>query len=222
MSTGTTSTPIASVESPQPVPGGPYPTAPEEVLTSADFRYRFRIEDLDRLDRLGFFDDDDTRFELLDGDLIPMARVLPPHASTVNRLTRLFTKGFGDRASVVIQNPIVLGERTEPQPDLTLARFREDGYERAHPRPDDVFVVIEVMDSTHRKDRGVKLPLYARAGLPEAWMIDVPGGKLEVHRKPIDGIYTENLILGRGQSVSPELFLDVVLTVDSILSRPES
>ena len=196
--------------------------SPEPPVTSAEFRRRFTIPELEQLYALGFLDDEEGRCELLDGDLIPMARILPPHASVINRLNRLFTKGLGDRASILIQNPIVLGEAIEPQPDLTVARFREDGYEVAHPRPADVLLVIDVMDSTHRKDRGVKRPIYARTGLPETWLVDLPGAGLEVHRKWAGGVYTENLILRRGDTISPEAFPDLVLTVDSILSRPES
>ena len=196
--------------------------ASEPGLTSADFRHRFTIADFERLHMLGFIDEDVERFELLDGDLIAMSRLLPPHASCVNRLNRAFARGLGDRVSVLIQNAIFLGETTQPQPDVTLATFLEDGYEAAHPRPADIFLAIEVMDSTHRKDRGVKLPLYAKANLREVWLIDLPGDRLEVHRKPKDGTYTENLILARGQTISPEAFPDLVIDVDSILSRPEA
>lgn len=222
MNTGTATGPALNATHPGIIEPSAISSEPDEVLTSADFRYRFTIADFERLHLLGFIDEDEQRFELLDGDLIPISRLLPPHASCVNRLTRLFTLGLGLRASVVVQNPIVLAERVQPQPDLTVARFREDGYEAAHPRPEDVELVVEVMDSTHRRDRGVKLPLYAGKALRETWLVDLPGGILEVHRKPVAGVYSEILLLRRGQSIAPEAFPDLVLAVDTILGRAES
>ncbi len=202
-----------------PVPATLIPDEPE--VTTADFRHRFTMAEFEKLHILGFIDEDEQRFELLDGDLIAMSRILPPHASCINRLQDMFAMRLAGRVSILIQNPIVLGERTQPQPDVTLARYRKDGYAIAHPRPEDVFLAVEVMDSTHRKDRGVKLPLYAKAGLPETWLADLPGLQLEVHRKPVEGVYSERLILRPGQSVAPEAFPELVLAVDSVLSRPE-
>ncbi|MDB5353128.1 MAG: uncharacterized protein JWN86_4375 [Planctomycetota bacterium] len=190
-------------------------------ISSAEFRRHFTVADFEKLHELGFIDEDEQRFELLDGDLVPMSRPLPPHTSCVNRLTRLFGK-LGDRASVVIQNPIFLGDMTQPQPDITLARLQEDGYELGHPQPKDIFLAVEVMDSSHYKDRGYKLPLYARMNIRETWLVDLPGGMLEVYRKPLNGLYTESLILLRGHKISPEAFPDLVLAVSSVLSRVES
>lgn len=224
MSAGTVSSPNPiPVAEPLMVPraGSVQPTEPP--VTSAAFRRRFTISDFERLYDLGFLGPEE-RYELIDGDLIEMARVQPPHASAVNRLTRRLVLALQDRASVIVQNPIRLGEEidTQPQPDVTLARFREDGYAARHPFPEDIFLAIEVMDSTHRLDRGPKLSKYAKAGIRETWLVDLPGALIEVFRRPIEGLYSQGLILRPGDSIAPEVFPELVLSVSEILGVPAS
>ncbi len=182
---------------------------------------KFTTDDLDRMDALGFFGDDE-RLELLDGEIYLMAKVNSPHAGAINRLVRLFTHGLGDRASVIVQNPVHLDAVSELQPDLTLARFREDGYDDAHPTPPDIFLAVEVMDSSVRLDHAVKLPLYAQASIPELWLVNLPGAVVEVYRAPEHGVFTEQQKLRRGETVAPAAFPDVTLAVAAILSRVDS
>jgi len=198
-------------------PGVADDTAP--ALSSADFRKRFTIDEFERLYAIGFFDDEADRYELIDGDLIEMARMQAPHAAATNRLTSNFAIGLGNRVSIIVQNPIVLGGeyQSEPQPDLTLARYRKDGYAAGHPRPESIFLVVEVMETTHRYDRGVKLPKYATTNIPETWLVDLPGQRLEVYQKPANGVYLQRSILLPGDSVSPQSFPDLVLSVSEIL-----
>jgi Uma2 family endonuclease len=119
-----------------------------------------------------------------------MSPIGPPHASKTNRLNRIFADTFGSRVIVSVQNPIQLGDLSAPQPDLVLLRPREDFYGTAHPGANDVLLVVEVADSSLSHDRDRKLPLYARFGIPEVWLIDVAGRHLEVHRDPDGGRYT--------------------------------
>ena len=192
----------------------------EPGATSADFRHRFTIAEFERLHILGFINEDEQRYELLDGDLIAMSRILGPHASCINRLTGTIPERLGRRASCLVQNPIYLNETSQPQPDFTIAVRREDGY-AVHPRPEELHLVIEVMDSSGPRDRKVKLPLYAAAGIRETWLIDLPGHFIERHRSPIDGIYSERTILRPGEMIAPEAFPDLILPVDFILRWPE-
>ena len=179
-------------------------------------RHRFTTDDLDRMDELGLFGDDE-RIELLDGEIYLMARVNSPHSSAITRLNRLLTHALWDRATVIVRNPSHLAPESEPQPDITLAQFREDGYRVAHPTPAEMFLVVEVMDSSARFDRNKKRPIYARAGVPELWLVDVPGDLIEVHRRPEKGLYIEKQTLRRGETLSPAAFPDVVLAVEAIL-----
>src|SRR5207237_4504301 len=108
---------------------------------------------------------------------------------------------------------------TEPVTDLTLLRPRDDFYCSGHPTPADAYVVIEVTDTTAAYDRSVKLPLYARASVTEAWLVDLNQDRVEVHRRPRGGVHSEIQIRARGESIAPEAFPDVVLAVDDILGE---
>jgi Uma2 family endonuclease len=174
---------------------------------------------LERLYVIGFFDDETDRYELIDGDLIEMARMQAPHAATTNRLNSRLSAGLGTRALVIVQNPVILAGDLEsvPQPDLTVAKYRKDGYAKGHPRSESVFLVIEVMETSHRYDRGVKLPKYAATGIPETWLVDLPGQRVEVYRNPADGVYLERTFVRPGESISPTAFPEVILPVSEIL-----
>jgi len=130
-------------------------------------RWKFTVDEYARMAEAGILGEDD-RVELLEGEIVEMAPIGPPHAGCVNRLTRLLTSRLGDRAVVGVQNPIRLGSLSEPQPDLTLLRPRRDLYSEGHPEADDVLLVVEVASSTSAFDRQVKMPLYAQAGIPQA------------------------------------------------------
>lgn len=134
--------------------------------------------------------DPDARVELIDGGLFDMSPIGPPHAGRVNRFIRIFSAAIGDSAIVSAQNPIVLGDFSVPEPDLALLRWREDFYERSHPGPQDILVLVEVADTSLSHDRDRKIPLYARYGVPEVWLLDLAGRHLDVYRDPDGGAFT--------------------------------
>jgi len=147
-----------------------------------------------------------------------MSPIAPLHAGTVGRLTALFSSRLGTEVLVWVQNPLLLRpEDSEPQPDVALLRPRPDFYTRTHPEAHDVYLVMEVADTSVEKDRDVKFPIYARAGIPEAWLLDLGAGHLEVQRHPTPDGYQDIRRFQRGQSVAPQAFPDVVLTVDDLL-----
>jgi len=125
--------------------------------------------------------------------------------------------GLKGRAIIWVQNPIRLDDHSEIQPDLALLQPRADYYVSRHPGPRDVFLIIEVMDTSARYDRDIKLPIYARAEIPEVWLVDLNEQRIESYRKPVSGAYTERAIYTRGQSLAPAAFPDVVLAVNDIL-----
>ena len=178
---------------------------------------RFTVDEYHRMGEAGILSEDD-RVELLAGEVVDMSPIGPLHAGTVNRLTTLLSSRLGTQVIVRIQNPLLLrAEDSEPQPDVTLLRPRTDFYTRAHPEAHDVYLVIEVADTSVEKDRDVKFPIYARAGIPEAWLLDLSAGRLEVHRHPAPDGYQDIHRFQRGQSVAPQAFPDVVLRVDDLL-----
>ena len=179
-------------------------------------RRLFTVEELLRMDAAGVLDPDE-RVELLDGELIRMAPIGTRHAAVVMWLNRRLTFAL-ERALVNPQNSIRLGERSLPQPDITLLRYREDCYVTAHPRPEDVLLLIEVADSTVRLDRTIKGPHYGRSGISEFWLVDLQGDVLEVHRDPHPRQgYREVTRLVRGGTVRPLAFPELELAVGDVL-----
>ncbi len=181
-------------------------------------RRRFTVHEYYRMAKAGILGEDD-RVELIDGQLFQMSPIGSRHAAAVSRCDAYFQHVLGNRAIVSVQNPIRLDEYTEPQPDLALLRPRPDFYARAHPTARDILLVIEVVDTSARYDRQVKLPLYARFGLPEAWLLHLPRGWLEVHREPAATGYQQVQRYGRGERVAPLVFPDVALAIDDLLGR---
>jgi Uma2 family endonuclease len=149
-------------------------------------RHRLTVADYHRLGETGVLGGDD-RVELLEGQLVDMSPIGPRHALAVDALTELLVHAAAGRAAVRVQNPIVLDDSSEPQPDFTLLRKPWHGYPEAHPRPPDVYLVIEVADSSLEFDLGAKLELYARAGIREFWVVDLTSKRVLVHRSPGDG-----------------------------------
>ena len=179
-------------------------------------RRRFTVDDYYRMAEVGILTEDD-RVELLDGEIVEMTPIGSDHAGHVKRLTALFTSRLGDRVIVSVQDPIRLSRHSEPQPDVALLRRRADFYSRAHPRPEDVLLLIEVADASVETDRRIKMPLYARAGLQEVWLVDLTTERVEVYREPTVEGYREMRALARGQGLAPQAFPDLALGVNDLL-----
>jgi Uma2 family endonuclease len=136
----------------------------------------------------------------------------------VDRLGHLFIERLSRLAIVRLQNPVTFpDDMSELQPDVTLLRPRADFYASAHPGADDVLLPIEVADSSLRLDRRVKIPLYARAGIVEAWLLDLTTEHVEVFRGPTGSRYREMVRLTRGARLAPLAFPDLALVVDDLL-----
>jgi Uma2 family endonuclease len=179
-------------------------------------RRLFTVHEYHQMAQAGILSEDD-RVELIEGEIVQMAAIGSRHAACVNRLNQLFSTRVTGRAIVSIQNPVRLSDVSEPQPDLALLRPRPDFYVAAHPAPHDILLVVEVADTSAGIDRAAKMPLYARAGIPEAWLADLQDARLEVHRQPTPQGYQQVQHLGRGASLAPEAFPDLTLAADDIL-----
>ncbi|MBI5383388.1 MAG: Uma2 family endonuclease [Verrucomicrobia bacterium] len=182
------------------------------VLTT----HRFTVEDYYRMAETGVLKPE-ARVELLDGEIVDMMPIGPFHAGTTNRLNRLFNVPSKGRWLVAAQNPVRLSEHSEPQSDLMLVKPALDDYTRRHPGPDDVFLLIEVADTTLTYDRSRKLPAYGRAGIPEVWIVNLPERKVEVYREPHYLGYAFKLELREGDQAEPQAFPDVKVDVASLL-----
>jgi Uma2 family endonuclease len=182
-------------------------------------RRRFTAAEYHRMAEVGILTAND-RVELVQGEIVQMTPIGRRHAACVASLNRLLGTAVGGRALLWPQNPITLSNDTEPQPDVVLLRPRPDGYAEDDARPEDVLLLIEVAETSHPYDRLVKLPLYARAVIPEVWIVDIPGATMEVHREPRADGYARAERVGRGRTVSPQAFPDVTVSVDAILVVP--
>jgi Uma2 family endonuclease len=156
-------------------------------------RHRLSVGDFQRMAEAGIFQEDD-RVELIEGEIVDMTPIGSGHAGAVKRLSNLIKLAVGERAIVSTQDPIMLGEDSEPQPDLALLRPRDDFYADSHPGPEDILLIVEVADASLRYDTEVKLPLYARHGIPEAWLVDLVNKRLLIHRSPSPQGYGETRV----------------------------
>jgi hypothetical protein len=186
-------------------------------MASAIKRRCFTVEEYHRMGEAGILPED-TRIELLGGTILVREPVGARHAGTVDRLANLWMARLSRRAIVRVQNPVTfVAEMSELQPDITLLRPRPDFYTGVHPRPADVLLIIEVADSTLRLDRRVKMPLYGRAGVAEAWLLDLTTDRLETYRGATSAGYGERATLERGARLAPLAFPDIVLTLEDLL-----
>ena len=175
-------------------------------------RRLFSVEEYHRMGKAGILREDE-RVELIEGVIVQMAPIGPPHFGCVINATRLFITRLGERTVVSPQNPVVIRPRSEPQPDLALLRPRSVSYSRALPIPEDVLLAVEVADTTVRFDRLVKSRLYAGAGIVEFWLCLAVDGAVEVHRGPSTDGYTSVTRHGPGETISPLAFPDVSFSV---------
>jgi Uma2 family endonuclease len=154
---------------------------------------------------------EDSRVELIRGQIIDMAPIGAPHLNMVNRLTRLLPAIVGDRGIISVQNPVRLDDGSEPQPDVAVLRPRPEEYETSVPCAADVLLVIEVAESSLADDRHVKAPLYAGSDIPEFWIVNLVDRVVEVYRRPENGVYSQTRRVGADDT------LDVLLAPGNTL-----
>ena len=166
-------------------------------------RWHFNVDQYYRLAEVGVLRPDD-RVELIEGEIVKMSPIGSLHAACLRVLHVELNELFGRKYIVSVQSPVRLDDFSEPEPDLALLKPRDDFYAERHPTPEDVVLIIEVSDSTILSDRNVKIPLYARAGIPEAWLVNLPKKMIEVYYDLVENRYRKCLKFKRGEVlVSP-------------------
>jgi Uma2 family endonuclease len=165
---------------------------------------------------IGIFDED-SRVELLGGEVIAMTPIGSQHSACVDRLNAQLNRILGDRAIVRVQNPIRLSEDSEPEPDVSVLRPRDDFYASAHPGRADVLLIVEVADTSLAYERDHKLGFYAAAGIDEVWIVDLAGQVVTAYTAPSGETYQQARGLTRGEVLSPTALADVKLPVEAIL-----
>jgi Uma2 family endonuclease len=158
-------------------------------------KYRFSVEEFERLHA------DVKHVELLEGEIYQMSPVGPKHNYKVMQLTHRFTEQLGKQVVVQVQGLVRLSDGSEPQPDFALLRLPQEQYQDRLARGEDILLLVEVSDTTLEYDRKDKLPVYAEAGVPEYWIINLNENVLEVYRQPIGRQYRTRTLYQPGEKV---------------------
>jgi Uma2 family endonuclease len=158
----------------------------------------------------------DMRLELIDGEIIEMSTISSPHAAVLRELTALFSRATGDRAVVSPQCPLVLGEISVPQPDFVLLKPKQDRYFGAHPHASDALLVVEVSETSIRFDLEMKVPRYARAGVPEVRVVDIERHAIRVFRHPDPVGYRSSFTVAGDTAVSPEALRELTISPQAL------
>ena len=186
-----------------------------EVATA---RRKFTRAEYQRMGEVGILKPTD-RVELIRGEIVEMSPAGRRHRAFVDNLTALLVPRLGERAIVSIQNPVVLSDDTEPQPDVQLLRRRAVPYKEREAFSEDTLLLIEVAETSLRYDRSTKLRLYAEAAIPEYWIVDCAAEAVEIHRSPHAEGYADVLrVTDANATVSPQAFSDVTLTLVQIFA----
>jgi len=184
------------------------------AVMSEDFipRHRFTVQDYYRMAEVGLLAPD-ARVELIEGEIIDMVPQGTHHAEILSRLTRRLVLAAGERAILRPQCPLRLDDFSEPEPDFALLKWREGGYLTSHPGAADTLLVVEVSQSSLRYDRNRKLPLYARHGIPEYWIVDLATPRLHIFHTPDEGRFVHNASTPQPAAIAlhamPELRIDL-------------
>lgn len=189
-----------------------------KIMNSLRSKRLFTTTEYYKLLEIGVLKEAD-RVELIDGEIINMPPIGLRHSASVRRLNAFLgrMKKTFSVAIIGIQNPIHLSQYSELQPDLSILKFRNDYYASGHPEPDDTLIVIEVTDSSGEYDRQIKLPKYAEAGIPEAWLVDLVNDRIETYALPAEGIYQEIRIVLRHQKIISRTLPQLKLKAQDIL-----
>ena len=178
-------------------------------------RHQFTVKQFHQMAESGILPENE-RVELIRGEMIDMSPIGRRHAGCVNILVNLLIQLLGKRIILAPQNPVELNETSEPQPDIALLKPRPDFYRNSHPQPEDIFLLIEVADTTVKYDREMKIPLYAEANIPEVWLVDVNQEIIEVYRNSLEGIYQDVQKLTKNQILSTLAFPDVSIHLSEL------
>jgi Uma2 family endonuclease len=188
----------------------------EIELSPTNLKY-WTVQDYHRMSDLGILDPNE-RTELIAGQIVLMTAKGTPHVLTLRILASVLENALGDRSVFVsTQDPIRLDNFSEPEPDLAIVKGTIFDYAEHHPVPEDIYLVIEVADSTLKQDCEVKDKLYARSSIAEYWVIDIKNRQVHLFRDPSPIGYTSQLILTETHSISPLAFPDIILSIASIL-----
>lgn len=176
-------------------------------------RRRWTVSDYHRMGEVGILTEDD-RIELIEGGVIDMPPIGSQHADRVDQIAELLILRSSGKYRIRVQNPVRIGDYSEPEPDIAVVR--RGSYADEHPVPADVRLLIEVADTTLTYDREVKIPLYARAGIPEVWLLDLQKRWVTVYREPSADGYRQMRRPLSSETLSPQQAPELVVRIDEL------
>ncbi len=174
------------------------------------------VDEYHRMAEAGIFRPGE-RVELLRGEIVTMPPIGDHHRGSVNRLTHVLSAKFADRVYIQVQNPVVVSDDSEPEPDIALLSQKEAAWGERGAYPSDVVVLIEVAESSRATDLRVKLPLYAQTGIAEYWIVDLIDRVIRIHREPTPEGYSITALARPGERIELSAFPNESLAVDDIL-----
>src|SRR2546429_8164881 len=174
------------------------------------------VDEYERMGEAGIFSPD-ARLELLEGSIYELPPIRSLHAGCVTYLSTILHRFSNRRFIISTQDPIRLNDFSEPQPDIALLHWRADFYKNSHPTPADVLLIIEVADSTVETDRPYKIPTYAKAGIAEAWLVNLPEEQIELFATPANGVYQTKIIFKCNDEAQSHTIRDLSIGVSDLL-----
>ncbi len=184
-------------------------------MTAVLERRLLTVDEFYKMAEAGILTEND-RVELINGELVKMAPIGSKHAAMVVQLDRIFSRHENERYIISAQNPLCINQYTELHPDLMILKPKDDLYSSVLPSPQDLFLIIEVSESSLDKDQTIKVPLYAQNDVPEVWIVNLKNKTLEVYREPSPNGYASVSTLDQSQTVSPLSFPDIQLPIRDI------
>ena len=177
---------------------------------------KWTVKEYHKLGEMGFFHPEE-RVELLSGNIIKMSAKRTAHTSATRRTASVLRDLLGNQAAIYTQDPIALDDNSEPEPDIAAVRIDPFDYATHHPTPSEVYLIIEVADSSLTFDREIKAKIYARSGIADYWVLNVGDRQLHVFREPaVDG-YQSEVIFGETAIISPLQFPIVNIAIQEML-----
>jgi len=189
----------------------PSPEKPAMTVTTV----KWSLDDYHRMIAVGILAD--RRVELLKGEIVEMAIEGEPHAYSRSEADEYLTEVLGSRAKIRQDSPITLPNDSEPEPDIAIVQRLGREYRSHHPYPENIFWLIEYAESSLEKDLEVKSKVYAEAGIPEYWVVNLKAMQLIVFRDPQNGEYASQQTLISG-TINPLAFPDLAIVVEAILN----
>ncbi len=185
-------------------------------ITVADLQ-QLTVHDYHRMGEIGIVSADDP-VELLAGYLVRKMPKGTLHTSATKRVEKLLEHLLGDRVLVRVQDPINVGNRSEPEPDLAIVHPHPAYYDDHHPIAEEIYLIVEIADTTLGRDLGLKANIYAQAGIADYWVLNLNERQLHVFRNPQLTGYQSELVLSIQAQIAPLAFPDCPIAVQDLLA----